>query len=104
MKIKHKKTGVELAVSRHSTNGFPYYVTTGGSLIYHSDQEWELVEAKEEWEAVTHELTVQYKHEGNSIGYIHGATVVYTSYGYRLSLRQATIDGAYLIVERRKKS
>ncbi|MDR4470428.1 MAG: hypothetical protein MRJ68_19380 [Nitrospira sp.] len=106
MKVRHKKTGVELEIcpsnEAFARRGDVYRRTTGGSFINTSDPDWQLV-PEEEWEDVTGNLEVT-----DGIGASEPQEKVWAiqclAQKYRLRKIDGLHNGPAFIVERRKES
>lgn len=94
MKVRHKKTGVELEVrNSRAVDPAGFYITKGESWINKKDPDWELA-LEEEWENVTHEYKIFFP-------IIPGASIAIRE-DERLSYIDGLHNGPAFIVERRK--
>jgi hypothetical protein len=110
MKVKHKQSGVELAVKEEQAPFKAYWTTDGGSYIHKQDPEWELVK-EEEWKDVTDECeagrysSTETATVANYIWVVDNSNKQLNALfvdGYRLRKIDGMHYGPAFIIERRK--
>ena len=102
MKVRHKKTGVELEVrNSRAVDPAGFYITKGESWINKKDPDWQLV-PEDVWEDCTGSLELM-----NGIEAVEPGEQVWAiqclAYKYRLRKIDGAHNGPAFIVERRKE-